>query len=263
MTAPMVIRRDVAFVSCFLCLTAAACGNLIDMLKGGAGADAGVDAAVVSGSGIANEADITRYVGEETPVSGEAKTLRATIVHSTYPGTDIVATLPADTSVIEMATHAGGVLIVFEHAGSQKMGWIDESVVPPIVATEELAADATAPTPATNNNSKAVANRDAGAVKVVDAGAVKVVDAGPAKVVDAGPAKVVDAGPAKVVDAGGGGGTARIVIPLPASGKCASGYTRFPTDSQDCRKLCTTDANCSGAKCVEKGTKKTKMCYSK
>ena len=50
--------------------------------------------------------------------------------------------------------------------------------------------------------------------------------------------------------------------PLPASGKCDTGYTRFPTDSQDCRKLCSAASKCGGAKCVEKGSKKTKMCYS-
>lgn len=255
----MLIRREVAFVSCFLGLSVAACGNLLDKLKGGS--DAGTDAGVVSASGIENESAITRYPSEEVAVSGEAKTLRAAVVHSTFPGTDIVATIPVDTSVIEMATHAGGVLIVFEQAGSKKMGWIDATVVPAIASEAPEEVDAT-----TAPNKVVVVNRDAGSK--VDAGKV---DAGSA-VVDAGKA-VVDAGKATdgglklgtlKIDAGGGGGTAavRIVKPLPASGTCEGGYTRFPTDGQDCRKLCSTAAECGGAKCIEKGSKKTKMCYS-
>ena len=249
----MLIRRDIAFVSCFLGLSVAACGNLLDKLKGGvdAGTDAG--AVVVSGSGIENEAAITRYLGEEVSVSGEAKTVRAAVVHSTFPGTDIVATIPADTSVIEMATHAGGVLIVFDQAATKKMGWVDATALPPIVAPADDAEDATAPTKVV------VVNRDAGA-KAVDAG--KVVDAGK-PVADASAPKADAAAPATKPDASAPATDTRIVKPVNASGKCDSGFVEFPVKGGSCRKQCTTDVSCgaAGAKCVEKGNEKKKLCY--
>ncbi len=246
----MSIRSELVFVSTLLCMSAAACGSLFNK-QTDAGADAGL---VVVGNGIANEAAITRYAADERPASGEVKTLKSAVVHSTFPGTDIVATLPVDSTVIELATYAGGVLIVFEQAGSKRMGWVDAAVVPPIAAAvEDAAAGKAAPTK--------VVPKDAGA-KVTDAGAVApvVVDAGAVKpvVVDAGAVKP----PLVVVDAGAkpAGTTKQVLKDMPASGKCEVGYYEFPKDDKKCRLVCKVDADCGGQlKCRD--TKGPKVCY--
>ena len=230
----MSTRLQLVFASSFLCLSAVACGSMFGK-KDDAGAP---DAAVVSGSGISNEAAITRYPADEQPASDEVKTLKSAVVHATFPGTDIVATLSADTTVTELATHAGGVLIVFEQAGTKKMGWVDAAVVPAIaVAVEDAAA------PKTNTT---VVHHDAGA-KVVDAGA---------------PAKVADAGaPAKVADAGAPAGSSKQVLKdMPASGKCESGYYEYPKGEKKCRLVCKADAECGGTlKCRDMNGQK--ICY--
>ncbi len=251
-------RLQLAFASSFLCMSVLACGNLFAK-KDDAGAP---DAAAVSGSGIENEAAITRYP-DERPAGDEVKTVRSAVVHATYPGTDIVATLAPDSTVTEVAVRAGGVLVVFEQAGTKKMGWIDAAAVPPIAGSdddEDDAAVAKTTTPST------AARKDAGAAgKLLDAGApAKVVDAGaPAKVVDAGaPAKVVDAGAPKAAADAGAPKTAtkQVLKEMPASGKCDSGYYEYPKNEKKCRLVCKADTECGGTlKCRDMNGHK--ICY--
>jgi hypothetical protein len=202
-------------------------------------AGAGDAGAVVSGSGISNEAAITRYPADEQPASDEVKTLKSAVVHATFPGTDIVATLATDTTVTELATHAGGVLIVFEQAGTKKMGWVDAAVVPAIATVED--ASVVKPT------NTVVVRHDAG-VKVVDAGAAKVVDAGAPK-----PAVVVDAGAPKPA------GSTKQILKDAVAGKCEAGYYMYPAGENKCRLVCTADAECGGSKCRDLNGHK--FCY--
>lgn len=239
----MSTRFELVIASTLLCMSAAACGNLFNKQT-----DAGVDAgAVVSDNGISNEAAITRYPADEQPASDEVKTLKSAVVHSTFPGTDIVATLPVDSTVTELATHAGGVLIVFEQAGSKKMGWVDAAVVPAIAVAEE---DAAAVKPvATKVVSKDAGVKDAGAAPVVDAGTVKpVADAGAVK-----PVVVADAGAKPAA-------TKQVLKDMPASGKCEAGYYEFPKNEKKCRLVCKADAECGGTlKCRDMSGQK--ICY--
>lgn len=256
----MSIRREIAVLSC-LCVAAAACGNLIDKLKGGADAGA-ADAAVATetGSGISNEAAITRYP-EEAHLDAEVKLISSAVVRSAWPGTDMVATLTPETSVLLLAAKGDGVLVVFDDpSGAKKMGWIGAKSVPPITIPEAGSDEpeekkGTTPTTPTVKTDAGATSKDAGAA-TKDAGAV--VDAGASK--DAG-AATKDAGAATTKDAGGGsGGSSGPLVKDMVGSKCDTGYAEFPKGEKKCRKTCTADNQCSGGKCVQKTD--NKYCYS-
>lgn len=88
--------------------------------------------------------------------------------------------------------------------------------------------------------------KDGGVAK--DAGAP--LDAGGAK--DAGASK--DAGVVK--DAGAPKAAPMTAERKAVNGKCEAGWIVFPTNSETCRKVCATDADCGGLSCAQKGSQK-------
>ena len=185
-----------------------------------------------AGSGpITNEKSVTRYPTEHK-LDEDGIVPKDVVAHQSPPNGQMVAVIPANTTVKKIASVPGGTLVVFtDTSGARMMGWLDEQAftVAPVAPTTTLRFIPTI--------------RDAGGGGTT-----------PPTVVDAGGGGTT---PPTVVDAGGGGAKAVTPVKPAVNGKCDAGWIIFPTGSTTCRKTCSADAECgTGLKCAPKGSQK-------
>jgi hypothetical protein len=178
---------------------------------------------------ITNEKSVTRYPTEHK-LDEDGTVPKDVVAHQSPPNGQMVAVIPANTTVKKIASVPGGTLVVFtDTTGARMMGWLDEQAftVAPVAPTTTLRFIPTV--------------RDAGVQPIV-------VDAG-----GGGGTPV----PPPVLDAGGGGAKAVTPVKPAVNGKCDAGWIIFPTGSTTCRKTCSADAECgAGLKCAQKGSQK-------
>ena len=172
-----------------------------------------------AGSGpITNEKSVTRYPTEHK-LDEDGIVPKDVVAHQSPPNGQMVAVIPANTTVKKIASVPGGTLVVFtDTTGARMMGWLDEQAftVAPVAPTTTLRFIPTI--------------RDAGGGGTT---------------------------PPTVVDAGGGGAKAVTPVKPAVNGKCDAGWIIFPTGSTTCRKTCSADAECgTGLKCAPKGSQK-------
>ncbi len=183
-----------------------------------------------AGSGpITNEKSVTRYPTEQK-LDEDGTVPKDVVAHQSPPNGQMVAMIPANTTVKKIASVPGGTLVVFtDTTGARMMGWLDEQAftVAPVAPTTTVRYIPTL--------------RDAG-------GGIT-----PPVVIDAGGGPT----PPVVIDAGGGGPKAVTPVKPAVNGKCDAGWIIFPTGSTTCRRTCSTDAECgAGLKCAPKGSQK-------